>query len=129
MLNLSFKVRLTCCLTSHLSACSKLLDLKATRSMRQFYYLKMQFQVAKQGVGSRQSEGARYESKVPSWQSKRVKSIGSIEPRISRITRMRERAVVSSKLPVGSIKSKGAWPLASLSVARGLFWLEGVLEF
>lgn len=70
MLNLSSKVRLTCCLTSHLSACSKLLDLKATRSMWLFYSEKLQFQAAKQGVGSRQAEGARYESKVPSWQSK-----------------------------------------------------------
>ena len=80
MLNLSSKVRLTCCLTSHLSACSKLLDLKATRSMRQFYFEKLQFQVSshKLGVGSRQSEGARNESKVPSWQSKRVKSTVSI---------------------------------------------------
>ena len=30
---------------------------------------------------------------------------------------------------IAGIKSKEAWPLASLSVARGLFWFEGVLEF
>ncbi len=35
----------------------------------------------------------------------------------------------SGKLPVGSIKSQATSPLASLSVARGLFWFEGVLEF
>ena len=50
MLNLSSKVRLTCCLTSHLSACSKLLDLKATRSMWLFYSEKLQFQVASRAL-------------------------------------------------------------------------------
>ena len=46
MLNLSSAVRSMCCLTSHLSACSKLLDLKATRSMWLFYSQILQFQVA-----------------------------------------------------------------------------------
>ena len=50
MLNLSSAVRLMCCLTSHLSACSKLLDLKATRSMWLFYSEKLQFQVASRAL-------------------------------------------------------------------------------
>ena len=59
MLNLSSKVRLMCCLTSHLSACSKLFDLNTTRSMRQFYYLKIAVSRSKSLVGSTKSKGAR----------------------------------------------------------------------
>ena len=39
-----------CCLTSHSSACSKLLDLKDTRSMWLFYSEKLQFQVASRAL-------------------------------------------------------------------------------